>query len=293
VLPAEYQAMHLAEMSHWWFRGRRRLLVSLLQRFGVAGVNRLRVLDYGCGTGGNTVMYGHLGSVIGVEPDARAIRLAHARGGALYCRGNGVLLPFRGGAFDVVIASDVLEHIEDDSAAMTEIRRVLRPRGSVIIIVPAHQWLFANHDVALHHFRRYSKTALRGLLARSGFQITRLSYWNTALFPVSCLYRLVQQRHPSAFPRADTGVPLGLMNELLTALLSVEAALVRRVTLPWGLSLVAVAESYEERLPHSSSARSEESAPSGVTADPADERRNITASESQYHSLQPLSLASS
>jgi SAM-dependent methyltransferase len=283
VLPAEYHAMHLVELTHWWFRGRRRLLVSFLARVGGARAGALRILDYGCGTGGNTTSYGQFGSVIGVEPDPHAVRLAQARGGGSYCRADGVRLPFRNGTFDVVIASDVLEHIEDDSGAMAEMARVLRPGGSMIISVPAHQWLFSYHDAALHHFRRYSKATLRSLLGRERLRIRRLSYWNTTLFPLLSLYRLLQQQRRRPLPRSDTRLPPGLINQALAVLLSAEAALVRHVGLPWGLSLVVVAESYEERPPQASRAPSEESAGAGVATLPADDRRNTTASESQYH----------
>ncbi len=283
MLPAEYQSMHLVELTHWWFRGRRRLLVSFLARVGGARAGALRILDYGCGTGGNTTRYGRFGSVTGVEPDPHAIRLAQKRGGACYCRANGLRLPFRNGAFDVVIASDVLEHIEDDSAALAEMARVLKPGGSMIISVPAHQWLFSYHDAALQHFRRYSKVNLRGLLGRERLQIRRLSYWNMTLFPLLSLYRLFQQRRPHTEPRSDTTLPSGLINEVLAVLLSAEGALLRHVSLPWGLSLVVVAESYGEGPPQASSARSEESAPAGVRTEPADERLNTMASESQYH----------
>jgi SAM-dependent methyltransferase len=283
VLPAEYQAMHLVELTHWWFRGRRRLLVSFLARVGGARTGALRILDYGCGTGGNTTSYGRFGSVTGVEPDPHAIRLAQKRGGAFYCRANGLRLPFRNGAFDVVIASDVLEHIEDDSAALAEMARVLKPGGSMIISVPAHQWLFSYHDAALQHFRRYSTVNLRGLLGRERLRIRRLSYWNMTLFPLLSLYRLFQPRRRRTEPHSDTRLPPGLINEVLAVLLSAEGALVRHVRLPWGLSLVVVAESYGERPPQASSARSKESAPAGVTTALADERRNTTARESQYH----------
>lgn len=238
----EYQIMHAQELRHWWFRGRRRVLVDLLG--GVAGprAGSLRILDYGCGTGGNTAEYASLGAVVGIEPDAAAVRLARERGGAEYCRGSGTLLPFRSGAFDAVVASDVLEHIEGDLAAVSEIARVLRPGGAAIISVPAHQWLFSEHDEALHHFRRYSKAALRDVLERGGLRIRRLSYWNAVLFPAICLHRLLIRPRPSHDLRSDTHTSSWIINEALAALLVAEAAVLRYAPLPWGLSLVAVAE---------------------------------------------------
>ena len=242
MLPHEYEIMHALELRHWWFRGRRRLLVNLLR--GVAGPNSrpLSILDYGCGTGGNTSAYRSFGNVIGIEPDPTAVRLAHKRGGARYCRTSGTDLPFRDGSFDMVMASDVLEHIEHDDKAVSEIARVLRPGGSTILSVPAHGWLFSQHDTALQHFRRYSKPAVRDLLERNRLMVSRLSYWNAALFPVVCIQRLIGKRRRTGQPQSDTVLPPRLLNEALARLLAVESALASRITLPWGLSLVAVAE---------------------------------------------------
>jgi SAM-dependent methyltransferase len=242
VLPHEYDVMHGLELRHWWFRGRRRVLVDLLRQSTGRKSGIPRILDFGCGTGGNTTVYASLGSVIGIEPDASAVRLAQARGGALYCRGTGTRLPFRGGAFDAVVASDVLEHIEDDRAALAETARVLRPGGVLVISVPAHQWLFSEHDAALHHFRRYSKTALREVLERSGFKARRLSYWNAALFPAISLSRLMRRDRSERQARSDLRLPPWIVNEALAMLLAAEAEILRHVSLPWGVSLVGVAD---------------------------------------------------
>src|SRR5215210_6695299 len=149
----EYEIMHAHELQHWWFRSRRRILLDLLRRH--APTAHPLILDYGCGTGGNSSSYAAFGSVYGIEPDAGAVRLAARRGGAVLCRASGTELPFRPASFDVVLASDVLEHIDDDAGAAREISRVLRPGGVFIFSVPAHPWLFGPHDAALFHRRRY------------------------------------------------------------------------------------------------------------------------------------------
>jgi SAM-dependent methyltransferase len=240
--PNEYEIMHALELRHWWFRGRRQLLVNLLRGAAGAQAGSLRILDYGCGTGGNTLAYSSLGAVVGVEPDSAAVRLAHERGGARYCRTGGTQLPFREGSFDFVMASDVLEHIEHDREAVAEIGRVLRPGGAAILSVPAHQWLFSEHDTALYHFRRYSKSALRNLLEATGLRVRRLSYWNAALFPAVCVHRLLGKWRRANQPHSDTISAPWLLNETLAGLLTIESAIAHRIGLPCGVSLVAVAE---------------------------------------------------
>lgn len=241
--PSEYEAMHAEELRHWWFRGRRRLLVDMLRQ-ALRSRDRLpRILDYGCGTGGNISAYASFGAVVGIEPDAAAIRLAHVRGQAHYCRSSGTYLPFRHATFDAVLASDVLEHIDDDLQAVSEIARVLKPGGIAVISVPAHQWLFSRHDVALHHFRRYSKAGLRELLEDGGVSIRRISYWNATLFPAISLHRMLEKARPIGRPHSDTTTsPPWLINEPLAGLLTVEARILRHVALPWGVSLIAVGE---------------------------------------------------
>ncbi len=237
----EYQIMHAHELRHWWFRGRRRVLVDLLRDYAAPRGDQLRILDYGCGTGGNSPSYVPFGQVCGIEPDAGAIQLAGRRGGAILCRGSGTELPFRPGTFDVVVASDVLEHIDDDNRAVGEVARVLRGGGAFIFSVPAHPWLFGPHDAALFHRRRYVERGLRQLMGGAGLQIRRLSYWNSTLFPLYCAHRLWGQFRRTQSAHSDLHAPPRVANEVLAGLLAIEAVLLRRFRLPWGLSLVGVA----------------------------------------------------
>jgi SAM-dependent methyltransferase len=241
VLQDEYEIMYAQELQHWWFRGRRRVLVDLLRHQASACNVPLRILDFGCGTGGNLASYARFGSVIGVEPDPRAVQLAATRARLPLTRGSGTDLPFLSSSFDVVVASDVLEHIEDDARAVAEIARVLRPGGAFIFTVPAHPWLFGPHDRALFHYRRYVERDLRTLMRKQGLQISRLSYWNTLLFPLLAPLRVLGRLKRNRVERSEVKVPPTLVNELLTEVLALEAALLRRVRLPWGLSLLGVA----------------------------------------------------
>jgi len=236
----EYDVMHAREMSHWWFRGRRRVLLNLLRR-ATAGSARSRILDFGSGTGGNTDAYARVGRVVGVEPNAGAIDLAKARGTALYCRASGTELPFAASSFDVVMASDVLEHIGDDVGAVREIGRVLKPGGALVFSVPAHPWLFTAHDKALWHHRRYTRPTLRQLLTEGGLDDAWVSYWNTMLFPVVCTWRFLGRLVGRDASRSDLDATPDAINGPLAGLLAVEAALLQHVRMPWGLSFVGIA----------------------------------------------------
>jgi SAM-dependent methyltransferase len=237
----EYAIMHAHELRHWWFRGRRRVLVDLLRHYAAGRKAPLRILDFGCGTGGNSSSYAPFGLVCGIEPDPGAVHLAGRRAGSTLCRASGTELPFPPGSFDVVVASDVLEHIDDDARAVREITRVLRPGGAFIFSVPAHPWLFGPHDAALFHRRRYVERGLRTLVEEAGLRIGRLSYWNSTLFPLYCAYRLLGRFRGSQSAHSDVHPLPRVANELLAGLLTIEAALLRRFRLPWGLSLIGIA----------------------------------------------------
>jgi len=236
----EYRIMHAQELHHWWFRGRRMVLNDLLARHPVSAEGGSRILDFGCGTGGNVATAGAIGDVVGIEPDRGALELARGRGGALFCRAVGTALPFADGTFDVVLASDVLEHIENDALAAAEIHRVLRRGGHLVFSVPAHSWLFAQHDVALRHYRRYTPAGIRGVLQGVGLSVSWMSYWNTTLFPGVVVARFARRLRGAAVRSDIRDVPHWL-NRALTGILGLEARALRSVRLPWGVSLVGIA----------------------------------------------------
>jgi len=245
----EYATMHDQEMVHWWFRGRRVLLRELVDRhLRWREGSTLRLLDLGCGTGGNSATYTEFGSVVGVEPDASALRFAQTRlgtnqpGGSLvYCRAVGTCLPLAHESFDAVIASDVLEHIADDRAAVAEVVRVLRPGGVFVFSVPAHPWLWSTHDEALWHQRRYRRAELKKLIIEGGLELRWLTYWNALLFPVVAAHRVFDRWRRTDIPASDATLPSAVVNRVLFGILVAEAAVLRLVRLPMGVSLVGVA----------------------------------------------------
>ncbi|HEX8839496.1 MAG TPA: methyltransferase domain-containing protein, partial [Sphingomicrobium sp.] len=141
--------------------------------------------------------------------------------------------------YDLIGAFDVIEHIDDDAAAIASIATKLKPGGRFIMTVPAHQWMWTAHDVANHHKRRYSKRGLRKLIEGSTLKLERVGYFNSLLFPLA-----VAERTASRLRGKDNGdvkLPPKLLNSALETVFAAERHLVGRLPLPPGLSLFAVA----------------------------------------------------
>lgn len=240
-----YNEYFRIEDRHWWFLGRRRILLRLLDRclsFPPSS-DGLRILDVGCGTG---TMLHHLeryGSVQGVDADLNAVRFCHERGVEKVKHAPGEDLPLDEETFDVVTALDVLEHMKDDVAALSEFRRVLRPGGTLVLTVPAYQFLWGAQDEISHHYRRYTRRELTSRLTDAGFSVQRASYFNVLLFPVIAAVRIARRlRRAPVELRSDFEMTRpGRLNGILGWLFGREAELLGRMNLPFGVSIVTVA----------------------------------------------------
>lgn len=231
------------EDRHWWFVGRRRILLRMLDRYvgpGAAG----EVLDFGCGPGGMLRHLGRYGRAQGVDADEQAVELGRRRGAGTVTLLTSPRLPFDDGSFGLVTALDVLEHLDDDHGALAEIRRVLRPGGALLVTVPAYRSLWGLQDEVSHHRRRYVAGELRERLRSSGFEIRRLSYFNSILFPPIAAVRIARRlrRAPPAF-KSDLHMHSAdsVLNGMLARLFGLEAGVVERVDVPFGVSIVALA----------------------------------------------------
>jgi SAM-dependent methyltransferase len=226
---------------HWWYRGRRRVIRAELDRLPLPA--DARVLDAGCGSGRTLVELAHYGTeVSGIELNIEAAELARARGVGEVQIGRLEELPYDDAAFDLITCLDVIEHVPDDVTALVELRRVARPGGWLLVTVPAYQALWSHHDEANHHYRRYSRASLRGAAHSAGWQIERVSSFNSLLLAPAAAVRLAQRRRRA---RNGAGNDLDLgpawLNDVLERPLALEASwLARGRTLPAGLSLLAV-----------------------------------------------------
>jgi SAM-dependent methyltransferase len=235
----EYDRLRAFEDGHWRFLGVRALIGEAIRRFAPAR-ERLRILDAGCGSGGNAAALSALGPVVGIDVHPRGLHWCRERGlGALACA-DVQSLPFAAATFDVVVSIDVLSHraVRDDAAALAELGRACRPGGLVLLLLASYEWIRSAHDVVVYTKRRYTRRRVRELARRAGLVPERISYWITTLFPAAALYRLLWRGEHKA--DSDLAPPSSPLNALLTALLVAEARLALRVPLPFGLSVFAV-----------------------------------------------------
>ena len=233
-----YQQMAELDDRHWWYRARRRILADLIRR--EAKLPRdARILEIGCGTGHNLQMLSGFGHVDGLELDDEAAALSEKRLGRSILRSPLPQLADVADDYDLIGAFDVIEHIEDDHAALAAIATKLKRGGKFMMTVPAHPWMWTAHDVANHHKRRYSKKALRSLVEGSPMRLDRIGYFNSLLFPLAVAERTVSKLRGK--DDGDVSLPPGALNRTLEAVFASERHLVGRLPLPPGLSLFAVA----------------------------------------------------
>ncbi len=234
-----YDTMADLDQRHWWYRARRHVLAALIRRLARPPTNA-NILEIGCGTGHNLAMLSGFGKVDALELDEEVRSVAEQRLGRQVMSAP---LPELAGVperhYDLIGAFDVIEHIDDDQAALRSVASRLKPGGKLILTVPAHQWMWSAHDIVNHHKRRYSKRGLRRLIEGSPLRLEAIGYFNSLLFPVAVAERLSSKIRGK--DEADLSVPAAPLNAALERVFTAERHLVGRLPLPPGLSLFAVA----------------------------------------------------
>lgn len=246
-----FDALYQLEAKHWWFVGRRRYISSL-----ISGVFNKRepiyLCEMGCGSGGNFEMLADFGKVDAMEMDDKAFQRAKHKGMKIDNIKNvkNGWLPDNitiERSYDAVIALDVIEHIEDDTASLKAIMAHIKPEGYLFITVPAYQWLWSPHDDANHHKRRYTKSLLIDTVEQAGYRVTYCGYFNTLLFPLTLIVRLLQKLSPPDKSLIDEfSMPSKLLNNILTKIFSAEHLLAGRLSVPVGLSIALIARVKEQ-----------------------------------------------
>lgn len=245
-----------AEARHFWFRGFRRFVTPLVVE-AIGSRTAPRILDCGCGTGANVEFLARFGRTYGFDLSAVGLRIGHQSGRARLARASVTAAPFPTAAFDLVTSFDVLYSLpdEDERAAVTEMYRLVRPGGFVLINVAAMEALRGNHSVLSREVRRYSRDSLERLVAGAGFSIVRLTYSNATMFLPLAAIRAVQRwrglaTETDADAEREISVPPAAVNAVGAAILFLESVWIRRFDAPFGSSLICLA-----RKPEASAAR--------------------------------------
>ncbi len=244
--PQFYKEYYTLERSHWWFKARLQILERLFLR-QVKQERDLKILNVGVATGATTEMLAKYGTVTSVEYDQACCDFLLEKTGIEAINASLTELPFEDNSFDLVCAFDVIEHIEDDSLAVSEINRVLKPGSNYFVTVPAFQFLWSNHDVVNHHFRRYTRGQLNELFTKQNMNVGYSSYFNFWLFFPIALVRTILNLLPRK-KNADTSgsdnevlSSSNILNKLLFTIFRSERALLSTgVKFPLGISIVSL-----------------------------------------------------
>lgn len=233
-----YSRMADIQTRHWWYEGRRQILASVISRLDLPA--SARVLEAGCGTGANIAILQQFGAVEAFEPFEFARNYAadltglNIKDGALPAP-----IPFDQ-SFDLVCAFDVIEHIDDDTGSVKALCDITKDNGHAVFTVPAYQFMWSNHDEINHHKRRYTKPQLEQVLRDAGYEVEFISYYNMFLFPLAVAVRLGKKLFGLA-DKPDEEMPRSeFVNQTLLEMFTWEKTLLKHISLPFGLSLIAV-----------------------------------------------------
>jgi SAM-dependent methyltransferase len=233
---------HDIEEWNWWFVARRRAVLSLLKNTG----KKSKILDIGCAGGPllNDLKQQGFENVAGADFSAEAVAKCEGRGLKAY-QMDAHNLEFAPNSFDLLIASDSLEHLEFDEKALTNWYSILKPGGRIIVFVPAYKFLWSEQDVVNFHFRRYTRTNLVAKMQKAGFNVTRKGYWNFSVFFPTAVFRLLQNLKNKISPSKEAKDQLSgfnpALNKMLIGWMSAENKVFKAMPFPCGVSVFAEA----------------------------------------------------
>ena len=231
------------EKTYWWHLGRLRIITTYLGRIKAKSnkTARTKILNIGCGTGGTIDMLEQFGTVDNVDISSDAIKFMKQNGYKRVKKTSGIKLPYKDETFDIVGAFDVLEHIDDQIGALHEWSRVIQKNGSVVLTVPAYQWLWTDHDVSLHHKRRYTTRRLLLAAKEAGLSVEKISYAIVFSLPLIVGFRFLNKAlgRKNDSETSYVNVPRWV-NSLFTQFLYIEAFFHRHLRFPAGTTVIAI-----------------------------------------------------
>lgn len=249
-----YKNYYHLERNHWWFVVRLEILKQELQKIAVVEKNSKRkILNIGIATGKTSQMLAQFGEVTSLEYDGVCAEFVRQKLAIEVIEGSILELPFEANSFDWVCAFDVIEHVEDDKKAISEMNRVCKTKGKICITVPAFQSLWSHHDEINHHFKRYKMNEIKNLFDLQSkkvnnnysFKILRKTYFNSFLFIPIWLFRKLNFLIPQRFIRKGAGSDFEIyksnrfLDSILKGIFLIEKKLFQKnISFPFGVSLL-------------------------------------------------------
>lgn len=234
-----YRLFFEIQKKHWWFVTKKNIVLDFISKF-LPPKSEMKILDIGCGSGLMLNSLEKYGQTFGMDMSDEAIAFSkevfsgNIRQGSLPDR-----VPFENNYFDLVTALDVIEHIDNDADALKSLKSIISNQGKAIITVPAFMFLWSHFDVINEHKRRYTLKELNTKLLEAGFKVEKISYYNTLLFPIVAVIRIINNllnRHGSS----DLDMPSLIVNTILKKIFGLEKYMLRYINLPFGVSIIAV-----------------------------------------------------
>ena len=240
----EFIQMDEGGVGDWWYDARRIMLERELSSTPLK--SGAKILDLAAACGGNFDICSQYGKVIGLDISWSSIEYCKKNKNVTLVQANAEILPFAKESIDIVVALDVLEHLEDDSCSMREIQRILKKdTGKLIFNTPAFMALFSGHDIAFHHYRRYQTSDLRKKLEAAKLRIDFITYWSFFIFPLVFIFRKLEDFFQKPREQAQSNFHLKMprfVESILRFLSKIELKLIKRKTFfPFGVSIFGVA----------------------------------------------------
>lgn len=240
-----YREYYYLERNNWWFKAREKILEDQIKKL-FPGRNNARILNVGAAFGASTIWLQQFGSVVSVEISKECCDFVNEHLGLNFIQGSITSLPFKDGEFDLVCAFDVVEHVEEDRLAISELHRVCKQGGYVFTTVPTFKFLWSEHDVVNEHKRRYTMQNYLSLFDKRVSRIQFKSFFNFFLFPPIAVFRIISSVIKSKNSNKIATSDNSMMNDtniskILYRIFRSETGLLkRRIKFPIGVSLMVV-----------------------------------------------------
>ena len=235
-----YENYHELEKNHWWHKARIEILKDILNS-KLDKRNKIKILNVGSCTGETSLILNKFGTVDSLEYDYETYKYLKTNNKINPIHGDVTRMSFKDNKYDLICCFDVLEHISNDNLALKEMNRCLKPKGILFLTVPSYKFLWSDHDVKMHHFRRYNIKEINEKIKINNYKVIKSSYFNTFLFFPILLVRFLKKIVNSE-SSPDYLIPNKIFNFLFYEIFLLEKKILKFSKFPFGVSLFSISE---------------------------------------------------